>query len=148
MSTATVEMAPVRRRSFRGSLTRNRRWALILSYVFLVMFAIFFLAPPYYMIVTSLKSNVEVAQLSSSPWFVADGVTLKHYFDLMTKTLFPTFFKNTVVVTLCSVAVTMVVSILAAFSLARMRFWGSGVFATGIFLTYLIPESLLFIPLF
>jgi multiple sugar transport system permease protein len=42
----------------------------------------------------------------------------------------------------------MVVSVLAAYALARMKFWGSGVLATGIFLTYLIPESLLFIPLF
>ena len=42
----------------------------------------------------------------------------------------------------------MVISVLAAFSLARMKFWGSGVLATGIFLTYLVPESLLFIPLF
>ena len=148
MSTATLDVAPPRRLTFRGSLKRNRRWALILSYVFLIVFAIFFLAPPYYMIVTSLKSNVEVAHLSSNPWFIADGVTLRHYLDLLTKTLFPTFFKNTVIVTLCSVAITMVVSILAAFSLARMRFWGSGVFATGIFLTYLIPESLLFIPMF
>jgi multiple sugar transport system permease protein len=41
-----------------------------------------------------------------------------------------------------------VVSVLAAYSLARMKFWGSGVLATGIFLTYLIPDSLLFIPLF
>jgi multiple sugar transport system permease protein len=148
MSVPSAVIAPPRRGGLGGSLRRNRRWALILSYVFLIIFAIFFLAPPYYMIVTSLKTNVEVARLSGSPWFVADGVTLNHYFDLMTKTLFPTFFKNTVVVTLCSVAITMVVSILAAFSLARMRFWGSGVFATGIFLTYLIPESLLFIPLF
>ena len=148
MTTATMDMAQPRRRSFRSSLKRNRRWALILSYFFLIVFAVFFLAPPYYMIVTSLKSNVEVAHLASNPWFIADGVTLKHYFDLLGKTLFPTFFKNTIIVTLCSVAITMVVSILAAFSLARMRFWGSGVFATGIFLTYLIPESLLFIPMF
>jgi multiple sugar transport system permease protein len=42
----------------------------------------------------------------------------------------------------------MVVSVLAAFSLARMKFWGSGTLATGVFLTYLIPETLLFIPLF
>ena len=148
MSTATLGSTPTRRRSFRSSLRRNRRWALILSYVFLLVFAVFFLAPPYYMIVTSLKSNVEVAQLSANPWLVTQGLTLAHYVDLVNKTLFPTFFKNTVLVTLCSVAVTMVVSILAAFSLARMRFWGSGVLATGIFLTYLIPESLLFIPLF
>jgi multiple sugar transport system permease protein len=148
MTASTLDVAPPRRRSFGGSLKRNRRWALILSYVFLIVFVVFFLAPPYYMIVTSLKTNVEVAHLNTNPWFIADGVTLKHYVDLMTKTLFPIFFKNTVIVTLCSVAITMVVSILAAFSLARMRFWGSGVFATGIFLTYLIPESLLFIPLF
>jgi len=44
--------------------------------------------------------------------------------------------------------VTMCISVLAAFSLARMKFWGSSVLATGIFLTYLVPESLLFIPLF
>ena len=48
----------------------------------------------------------------------------------------------------CVVSITMVVSILAAFSLARMRFWGSATLATGVFLTYLIPETLLFIPLF
>jgi multiple sugar transport system permease protein len=67
---------------------------------------------------------------------------------LLEKTDFLIFFRNTAVVTLCVVAITMVVSILAAYSLARMKFWGSGVLATGIFLTYLIPDSLLFIPLF
>jgi len=61
---------------------------------------------------------------------------------------FLTFFKNSALVAVIVVAVTMVVSILAAFSLARMKFWGSGTLATGVFLTYLIPESLLFIPLF
>ena len=52
------------------------------------------------------------------------------------------------IVTLFVVAITMVVSVLAAYSLSRMRFFGSGVLATGIFLTYLVPETLLFIPLF
>jgi multiple sugar transport system permease protein len=46
------------------------------------------------------------------------------------------------------VTITMLVSIPAAFSLARMKFWGSATLATGVFLTYLIPETLLFIPLF
>jgi len=46
------------------------------------------------------------------------------------------------------VLITMVVSIPAAFALSRMRFWGSTTLATGVFLTYLIPETLLFIPLF
>jgi multiple sugar transport system permease protein len=51
-------------------------------------------------------------------------------------------------VTLIVVAISMVISIMAAFSLARMGFWGSKTIATGVFLTYLIPASLLFIPLF
>ena len=42
----------------------------------------------------------------------------------------------------------MVISVLAAFSLARMGFWGSQTLSTGVFLTYLVPPSLLFIPLF
>jgi len=46
------------------------------------------------------------------------------------------------------VIITMLVSVLAAFALARMKFWGSATLATGVFLTYLIPETLLFIPLF
>jgi multiple sugar transport system permease protein len=55
---------------------------------------------------------------------------------------------NTVYVTIAVVIVTMVISVLAAFSLARMGFWGSTVLSTGVFLTYLVPASLLFIPLF
>lgn len=131
-----------------GSLRRSRRWALILSYVFLVIFAIFFLTPPYYMIVTALKSNEEVAHMATNPWIIAGGITFDHFRNLLFNSDFPIYFRNTAIVTLCTVAITMVVSILAAFSLSRMRFWGSGVLATGIFLTYLIPESLLFIPLF
>jgi multiple sugar transport system permease protein len=46
------------------------------------------------------------------------------------------------------VAISMAISVLAAFSLARMKFWGSGVLAAGVFLTYLVPDSLLFIPFF
>ena len=51
-------------------------------------------------------------------------------------------------ITILTVSISMVISILAAFSLSRMKFWGSATLATGVFLTYLIPASLLFIPLF
>jgi multiple sugar transport system permease protein len=132
----------------QGSLQRSRRWALILSYVFLVIFAIFFLIPPYYMIVTSLKSNAEVAHLTSNPWLLTQGFTFEHFRTLVKETDFLIYFKNTAIVTVCVVVITMVVSVLAAFSLGRMKFWGSGILATGIFLTYLVPDSLLFIPLF
>ena len=147
--TTTAALAVTRSAPRRqASLQRSRRWALVLSYVFLVMFTVFFLAPPYYMIVTSLKSSTEIARLATNPWIVADGITLENFRTLLEKTDFLIFFKNTAIVTVCVVAITMVVSVLAAYSLSRMKFWGSGVLATGIFLTYLIPDSLLFIPLF
>ena len=146
-TTANATVPAVGRRRL-ASVKRSRRWALILSYVFLVLFAIFFLAPPYYMIVTSLKSNAEVAHMSTNPWWISNGVTFEHFWTLLEKTDFLIYFKNTAIVTVCVVVITMVVSVLAAYSLARMKFWGSGVLATGIFLTYLVPDSLLFIPLF
>ena len=146
-TTANATVPAVGRRRL-ASVKRSRRWALILSYVFLVLFAIFFLAPPYYMIVTSLKSNAEVAHMATSPWWIANGVTFEHFRMLLRETDFLIFFKNTAIVTVCVVVITMVVSVLAAYSLGRMKFWGSGVLATGIFLTYLVPDSLLFIPLF
>jgi multiple sugar transport system permease protein len=148
MATAELAAGHVRRRSLSGSLRRNRRWALILSYVFLVFFAIFFLAPPYYMLVTSFKTNHEMVDIATNPWIITRGITFDHYRVLLHETDFLVFFKNTIIVTVCVVAITMVVSTLAAFSLARMKFWGSVTIATGIFLTYLIPDTLLFIPLF
>jgi multiple sugar transport system permease protein len=149
MTAVTATSVPrVLASSAPGSMQRSRRWALVLSYVFLVIFAAFFLIPPYYMIVTSLKSNAEVAHLSSNPWLLSHGLTFENFGTLLKETDFLIYFKNTVIVTVCVVVITMVVSVLAAFSLGRMKFWGSGILATGIFLTYLVPDSLLFIPLF
>ena len=148
MSTAALAARTAPRIGVRASLSRNRRWALFSSYFFLILFAIFFLIPPYYMVVTALKSDAEVARMATNPWIIADGITLDQFRILLTQTDFLIFFRNTLIVTLCTVAITMVVSVFAAFSLGRMKFWGSGILATGIFLTYLVPDTLLFIPLF
>ena len=129
-----------------ASLKRERRWALLWSYVFLVLFAVVFLTPPLYMLLTSLKTSAEISA-AKLPWWVFHP-TLANYHALLTSETYLTFFRNSVVVSLAVVAITMVISIFAAFSLARMRFWGSTALATGVFLTYLIPETLLFIPLF
>ena len=94
------------------------------------------------------KTNKEIAELSSNPWLIKQGLTFEHYKYLFTETPFLTFFKNTIIVTISVVIISMVISVLAAYSLSRLRFWGSGVLATGIFLTYLVPDTLLFIPLF
>ena len=139
----------MKRKTFSFStMQQNRRWALILAYFFLILFIIFFLFPPYYMLVTSFKTNTEISSVKGIPWIINQKPTLYHYKNLLTETQFLTFFKNTVIVTIFTVAISMTISILAAYSLSRMRFFGSGVLATGVFLTYLVPETLLFIPLF
>jgi multiple sugar transport system permease protein len=100
------------------------------------------------MVVTALKTDSEMAKLATNPWFIYEGVTLDQFRILLNSTDFLLFFKNTIIVTVCVVVITMVVSVLAAFALGRMRFWGSSILATGIFLTYLVPDTLLFIPMF
>jgi multiple sugar transport system permease protein len=144
-SLATRGTSPVRARKLR-SISRDRRWALRWSYFFLTMFAVFFLMPPVYMLITSLKTSAEISA-ATNPWWVGHP-TLANYIELLTSPQYLTYFRNSAVVSVVVVAVTMLISVPAAFALSRMRFWGSVALATGVFLTYLIPETLLFIPLF
>ena len=142
--TTSEAMVPARRR--RASMSRDRVWALRWSYFFLVVFAIFFLAPPIYMLITSLKTSQEISA-ATNPWWVYDP-TLANYMELLGSSQYLVFFRNSAIVSLIVVAITMLIAVPAAFALSRMKFWGSAALATGIFLTYLIPETLLFIPLF
>ncbi|QAU47030.1 carbohydrate ABC transporter permease [Bradyrhizobium guangzhouense] len=144
MSTLAIDKAGPTRKL--GSMSRDRAWALRWSYFFLVLFAIFFLTPPVYMVITSLKSSAEISA-ATNPWWVFHP-TLSNYVELLTSNQFLRFFWNSSIISIVVVIVTMLISIPAAFALARMKFWGSATLATGVFLTYLIPDSLLFIPLF
>ncbi|QOG17979.1 MULTISPECIES: carbohydrate ABC transporter permease [Bradyrhizobium] len=146
MSTLTIDKAGPSRKVKYGSMSRDRAWALRWSYFFLVLFAIFFLTPPIYMLITSLKSSAEISA-ATNPWWVFHP-TLSNYVELLTSNQFLRFFWNSSIISITVVIITMLISIPAAFALARMKFWGSATLATGVFLTYLIPDSLLFIPLF
>jgi multiple sugar transport system permease protein len=130
-----------------GSLRAERRWALWSAYISLIIAAVIFLAPPFYMLITSLKSSGEIAGMTGNPWLVRNP-TLDNYWAILENPLFRRFMLNSIIITASVVALTMVISILAAFALARMRFFGSQVLATGVFLTYLVPDTLLFIPLY
>jgi len=145
--TATAQVSETVLRPARpASMRRDRRRALFWSYVFLIIFVIFFLTPPIYMLITSLKTSAEISA-ATNPWWVF-APTLQNYIELLTSPVYLTFFRNSAVVSVLVVVISMLVSIPAAFSLSRMRFWGSTTLATGVFLTYLIPDTLLFIPLF
>jgi multiple sugar transport system permease protein len=148
MSSTTADgRALLHARHARTSLHRQRQWALWGSYIALGIFVIIFLVPPFYTLMTSLKSSAEISAQSGSPWIVHHP-TLENFWYLITYPNFQTYYLNSVLITICTVAISMTISVLAAFSLARMGFWGSNVLSTGVFLTYLIPASLLFLPLF
>ena len=100
MSTAALAARTTPRISIRASLSRNRRWALYTSYFFLILFAIFFLIPPCYIVVAAFKSDAEVARMAiQTPWIIADGVTLDQFRILLTQTDFLIFYRKTIIVT-------------------------------------------------
>lgn len=116
--------------------------------VVLFIFAVFLLFPFYWMVVTSLKTDPELYNLSYNPLLIKLGITLKHYAYLFQQTLFVRWFANTMIITICVTAITLVFSLLAGYSMARLRYHGRTAFALGVFAAYLVPPTLLFIPLY
>ena len=103
-----------------GSISQSRKRALFWSYVFLVIFAVFFLMPPLYMFITSLKSSQEIAAIRN-PWWVY-APTLSNYREMLGSGQHLTFFKNSAMVSVITVIITMLIAIPGAFALSRMRF--------------------------
>ena len=81
-----------------GSLRQERRWALITAYISLVVAAIVMLAPPFYMLITSLKTSAEISNPIGTPWIVRDP-TLANYTALISDPMFRGFFWNSIIVT-------------------------------------------------
>src|SRR5712692_10155462 len=104
-SIATDAAPPRRRKS--GSMSHERRWALRWSYFFLALFAIFFLLPPVYMLITSLKSSAEISA-ATNPWWVYHP-TLSNYVELLSSRQYLTFFLNSAMVSVFVLTVTMLI---------------------------------------
>ena len=119
----------------------------ILLHLGLVPFLIFALFPFYHMTLTSLKTDRELYDRAAVPLLIRQGPTLEHYQKLLWDTGFLTWIKNSLVVTLLATTLSVVIGTVAAYALARLRFFGVNSFGTGIFVTYLVPTSLLFLPL-
>src|SRR5919108_6644336 len=96
MTTVTIDKAAPTRKVNYGSMSRDRAWALRWSYFFLVIFVIFFLTPPVYMLITSLKSSAEISA-ATNPWWVFHP-TLSNYLDLLGSSQYLTFFRNSAIV--------------------------------------------------
>ena len=126
---------------------RRKLHKRVLMHALLVPFLVFALFPFYHMALTSLKQDRELYDRHAVPLIIKQGPTLEHYGKLLWETEFLTWTKNSLLVTVLSTGVSVVMGTIAAYALARMKFFGVGAFGTGIFVTYLVPTSLLFLPL-
>src|SRR6185436_2571481 len=104
-STVVIDKAGPTRKVKYGSMSRDRAWALRWSYFFLVLFAIFSLVPPLYMLITSLKSSAEISA-ATNPWWVFHP-TLSNYVELLTSPSYLTYFRNSAIVSVVVVSITM-----------------------------------------
>ncbi len=128
-------------------MSRRRLRSKILAHAALVPFLVFALFPFYHMTLTSLKTDRELYDRAAVPLLIRQGVTFEHYTKLLWDTSFLTWTKNSLLVTVLSTAISLVIGTIAAYALARLKFFAVGSFGTGIFVTYLVPTSLLFLPL-
>jgi multiple sugar transport system permease protein len=129
------------------SSARHRHWRAALTYANLAPFVFFALFPFYFMFVTSFKRNAELYNLKSIPFWIQTGVITDHYAFLFQRTEFLTWMKNSLVISVIAMSVSLVIAVFAGYSLARLRYRGVGSFGTAVFITYLVPPTLLFLPL-
>ena len=130
-------------------LLQDRRWQRlvteVLTYISLVSFLIFLLFPIYFMIVTMLKPQAEITAVVA-PLGVLNP-TLENIQSLLTATPFLRWALNSTVVAVSTTVFSTTVAVLAAYALVRYRFRGAQTVSLGIFITYLVPSTLLFIPM-
>jgi multiple sugar transport system permease protein len=115
-------------------------------YIPLVVFVIVLLFPFYWMAITAFKPDNELLSREGNPFWVI-GPTLAHFEKLVFKTAYPEWLWNTVVVSVVATFVSLLASVMAAYAIERLRFSGSKHVGLSIFLAYLVPPSILFIPL-
>ncbi|MFO1198916.1 MAG: carbohydrate ABC transporter permease [Burkholderiaceae bacterium] len=121
-----------------------RRWVMTYIPVGLFLFGLLF--PFYWMTTTAFKPNEELLSREGNPFWIKSP-TLAHFKKLLFDTAYPEWLMNTMVVALVSTIASLATAVLAAYAIERLKFKGSRQVGLSIFLAYLIPPSILFIPL-
>lgn len=130
----------------RTSVTGRRVVGRTAFYLVIALFTVFAALPFYVMLITAFKRNAELFDPSTNPFWFSQAPTLAHIQLLFQDTMFVRWLLNSFLVGGLVVAITLVLAVPAAYSLARLAgSWGEAL-AIGIFLTYLIPPTLLFLP--
>jgi multiple sugar transport system permease protein len=125
--------------------SRARR--VVTVYVPLACFVLILLFPFYWMAVTSFKPNAELYDYKTYNPFLIASPTLDHIRKLLFDTAYPRWVFTTMTVAVCATVLSLFSSTLAAYAIQRLRFKGSQYVGLAIYLAYLVPPSILFIPL-
>ena len=121
-----------------------RRWVTI--YIPLIVLLIILLFPFYWMGMTAFKPDAELLSKSGNPFWLINP-TLAHFKKLLFHTPYPEWLLNTIIVSVCSTVISLFTSVLAAYAIERLRFKGAKIAGMLIFFAYLVPPSIIFIPL-
>ena len=127
------------------TMAGSQRLTRILGGAVLALLILWTLAPLYWMVTTSLKEPAEIYGEQVTLW--PAKATLENYRILFEETNFLIYFRNSIIVAIATSLLSLVFASLGAYALTRLRFPGRRLFARGLVYTYLMPESLLFIPL-
>jgi multiple sugar transport system permease protein len=126
-------------------MTLPKRWVYV--YIPLIIFLIVLLFPFYWMALTTFKPNSELYNLNDYNPFWVVKPTLAHIEKLLFNTHFPQWFLTTCAISVASTVLSLFASVCGAYAIQRLRFRGSDLVGASIFLAYLVPPSILFIPL-
>lgn len=125
----------------------NRWWQrLFYFYVPLGFFVLFLMLPFYWMVVVSFKPTIDLRDTALNP-FILTSATITHYRYLFEETDFVNWTKNTMIVTVGATTLALACSIFIGYALGRFRFRGGTLLGSAIFIAYLVPPTLLFLPL-
>jgi ABC-type glycerol-3-phosphate transport system permease component len=131
----------------RRSADRRRVWGRVSLYVLAITAAVMAAFPFLWGIITMFKTDQDLYRKENNPFWFNEAPTLEHISYLFSNTAFMTFVSNTLVVGAAVVLITLAISLPAAYSLARLAGrWGERM-GIAIFLVYLIPPTLLFLPM-
>jgi len=122
---------------------------LLWLYLPTLLFLVFVLLPFYWMAITSFKQDRNIFDPKANPFWFNMAPTLKHYINLINpdKTDFLIWIQNSLMVAALVTLISVALSIMAGYSLARLRYKGAETMGASVFITYLVPPSLLFLPL-
>jgi multiple sugar transport system permease protein len=127
--------------------TRRSLGRHVLVYTGLAPFLVIALFPIYWMAITAFKQDADLYRMDVTPLWFHLPPTLDHFDTLIKKTYFVPQLVNSLLLSVCVVTITVLTAVPAGYALARLRLPGAENLGMGIFLTYLVPPIILFIPL-